>query len=132
MPGGWYLEMEYPVEGDTAIASIYYDRLQYATLWLENIDLTATGDGRVARAKVVVEQHPAPRRRVGPGWLVHEDGVPWQVDAGEAARQLERARHRLLENERGREPVTDEGMTPAGAAFAKISRENERRNPREE
>jgi hypothetical protein len=116
---GFYTQMLYPVEGDSAIAELYYDDEQWANVWLEGINLDAVGDARVQEARVVVELFsPLP----GPAearW-----GSSWRLDLDEVCRRLDDARQILIENERGRVPVADDGVTAAGRAWTKMSQKN--------
>ena len=146
----------YPVEGDSAIAEVWCrgddldkgaEEHEWARLWLEDIDLAAVGRQRTANARVVVEIQPSvlldgpPRMR--------KFLEPWQFDFDDARAQLERAagcdwwwgfsvaeglaeledaRDWLLENEHGRERLTDtEDLVPAAMAFSKVGKQEQAR-----
>jgi hypothetical protein len=114
---GFYTQMLYPVEGESAIAELYYDGDQWANVWLEGVRLDAVGDARVEQARVMVSFF-SPRTRTS-----------WKLDLDEVRRRLDDAREKLLENERGRVPVDDHGLSNAGRAFSKISQTDPRWHP---
>lgn len=60
-------------------------------MWLEGIDLAATGDARTRGVRAVVS-------------FYEREGGAWALNYDEVAEQLSRAHGALLENERGRVP----------------------------
>jgi hypothetical protein len=119
------LQMFYPVEGDSAIVELMYDDAQWADMRLEDLRLDAVGDARLEGARVVVSLFPksADGSRDEQTW--------WEFDYADVRAQLDEARDWLLDNERGRESASGEGLTAAGEAFTKISRTNDRWHPKE-
>ncbi len=84
----WSALKSYPVEGDSAEFELYMRERLYAVMWLENIDLAASGTARTARATVAV--------------TVLEQGA---VDWHDLRAWLSEGEEWLLENERGRSPL---------------------------
>src|SRR3954454_17579838 len=110
MPDGFWQQMLYPVEGDSAIAELYFGEEPWATVRLTKIDLEAEGEARISEARYVAELQPQP------------DGAPWRFDLLEMESELAAAREHLAENERGRVPLEGDGdLTEAGAALDKAS-----------
>jgi hypothetical protein len=119
------MQMFSPVEGDSAIVELLYHDAQWADVRLENLRLDAVGDARLEGARVVVSLYP----RSADG---SRDEQPWWEFAyADVRAELDEARDRLLDNERGREPAGGEGLTAAGEALTKISRRNNRWHPKE-
>ena len=108
----------YPVEGESAIAELYYDDMIWAYVSLEGVDAQATGQARVKDASVVVEFWREPKKPTGQ-W-------DFNLDLAGALEQLEKARDWLLENEVGRAPA-EPGLSAAGEAFQKMSEEEQER-----
>jgi hypothetical protein len=117
MRRGFFLQMFYPVDGVSAIAELFYDGDQWASAWLEDIRVDVVGDARIDRARVIVS-------------FISKPGQEWELDLAEVSAQLNKARDRLLENERGRVPVSDEGLTSAGRALSKVSPTDKSWQPR--
>jgi hypothetical protein len=112
---GFAMTKIYPVEGDSVIAEVVYDEEAWADLHLEDIDVEARGDERVANARVLL-------RLYGPSAQEF-----WEFDFGEATEQLIEARDWLLEHERAREPVTErDELTRGGEAWSKMSPDTQR------
>jgi hypothetical protein len=123
---GLYTQMFYPVEGESAIVELYYDDDQWANVWLEGVRLDALGDARLEQARVMVSFFSPTTH----GTAAKAGGGPsWKLDLDEVRRRLDDARERLLENERGRVPADDHGLTNAGRAFSKISQTDPRWHP---
>jgi len=130
----------FPVEGESAMAELWYDDDEWADLQLEGLNLGADGEERTADARAVVALYLPRRFGKDHTWRFDLSDAPaqleqashrkrwWPFDAAAALAQLERARDSLFENERDRDPRADtEGLTAAGAAFSKMSRQQQAR-----
>ena len=109
----------FPVDWETAIAELYFADRIWAYVSLEGVDQAAAGSARVASARVVVEFWREPDKPTGV-W-------DFDLDLAGALEQLRRAEAWLLENETGRAPSTDEGVSAAGRAFGRMSEEEQER-----
>src|SRR2546423_4468309 len=131
--------MCYPAEGESAFVELWYDGAVWADLQLENLSLGEVSEQRTADAWAAVAVY-FPRRFGQHIWRFALTDAPaqlerlshrkrwWPFDVGAALAQLEHARDLLLENERDRDPQTDSnGLTAAGAAFSKMSRQAQAR-----
>ena len=116
---GFKMAKLFPVERETAIAELYFDNRVWAYVSLEDVDQEAIGSARVGHARVVVEFWREPDKRTGV-W-------DFSLDLAEALEQLKRAEAWLVENETGRAPSTDEGLTAAGQAFSRMAEEEQKR-----
>lgn len=113
-PAGFHIVKAFPVDWDGAIADLWWNGQTWAEVTLTNVDLGAAGEDRTRNAEVVVEFY-GPSEGSTPGvW-----GFPFPLD--QVMGELEKARAWLLENERGRQPVDQGGLSAAGAAFSKMS-----------
>ena len=83
-PSDWKAQIFYPVDGDSAVYEMV-SRGSVIEVWLEGIELEATGEDRVAEASI--------RIAISGDWEGDLDGL---LDC------LEEARARLLANEIGR------------------------------
>jgi hypothetical protein len=116
---GFKMAKLFPAEWESAIAELHFGDLIWAYASLKGVDQTATGAARVRNARVVVEFWREPDKPTGV-W-------DFNLDLAGAIEQLRRAEAWLLENETGRDPATDEGLSAAGRAFAQMSREEQAR-----
>jgi hypothetical protein len=116
---GFKMAKLFPVEWETAIAELYFDKRVWAYVSLEGVDQEATGSARIRNARVVVEFWREPDKPTGV-W-------DFNLDLAGALEQLNRAEAWLLENETGRAPSTDEGFSAAGQAFGRMSEEEQER-----
>jgi hypothetical protein len=116
---GFKMAKLFPAEWETAIAELYFEKRIWAHVSLEGVDQAAAGSARVRNARVVVRFWSEPDKPTGV-W-------DFNLDLAGALEQLERARAWLLENETGRAPSTDEGLTAAGQAFDRMSEEEQAR-----
>jgi hypothetical protein len=116
---GFKMAKLFPVDRETAIAELYFGKRVWAYVSLEGVDQGATGSARVRNARVVVEFWGEPDKPTGV-W-------DFDLDLAGALEQLERAEAWLLENETGRAPSTDQGLSAAGAAFSRMSEEEQAR-----
>jgi hypothetical protein len=109
----------FPVERESAIAELYFAQRVWAYVSLEGVDQAAAGSARIRNARAVVEFWREPDKPTG-GW-------DFDLDLAGALEQLRRAEAWLLENESGRAPSTDEGLTAAGRAFSRMSEAEQER-----
>jgi hypothetical protein len=116
---GFKMAKLFPVEWETAIAELYFEKRVWAYVSLEGVDQEATGSARIRNARVVVEFWREPDKPTG-AW-------DFNLDLAAALEQLKRAEAWLLENETGRAPATDEGLSAAGQAFSRMSEEEQER-----
>ena len=139
--------LAFPSEGDGVFVELAYGGEAWAYVQLENLDASARGSARVARARVVVELWPMRRSLRARLALVPEPPESfscgfedvsdrleetrdwWPFAPARAMQELESARQLLLETEREREPIDDDGLTPLGRAFAKVPPGHELRRP---
>jgi len=182
---GFEIKLFFPVEGESAIAELYYDGDNWADVHLEDVDLGGFGEQRTANARVVVELYRRRPRWRGGGcrprlsdpevqaeleaqlggeprykwWWAYDAAEAvakrvsrdccwrfdyadskaeldraarrrgwWGFEVVEALEELGRARACLFENEHGRDPLAhEEGLTAAGRAFSKLSRQEQAR-----
>ena len=115
---GLYLQMFFPVEGDSAIAELLWYGEQIAGVSLEGVDLEAEGSARTLHARAVVEFY---------GPLSSEPASNFPIDLREVIKKLEEAEQWLLENEEGRVSVDAEGLTAAGEAVSKMGATEQQR-----
>jgi hypothetical protein len=116
---GFKMAKLFPAEWETAIAELYFGERIWAYVSLEGVDQRATGSSRISNARVVVEFWSGPDKPT--------DVWDFTLDLAGAMEQLERAEEWLLENEKGRAPSTDEGLSAAGGAFSRMSQEEQQR-----
>jgi hypothetical protein len=116
---GFKMAKLFPVGWETAIAELYFEKRVWAYVSLEGVELEATGSARIRNARVVVEFWREPDKPTGV-W-------DFNLDLAGALEQLKRAEAWLLENETGRAPSTDEGLTAAGQALSRMSEEEQER-----
>ena len=116
---GFKMAKLFPVEWESAIAELYFGERVWAYVSLEGVDQAATGSARVRNARVVVEFWRAPDKPTGV-W-------DFNLDLAGALELLQRAEAWLLQNETGRAPGTDEGLSAAGGAFSRMSEEEQER-----
>lgn len=103
----------FPVEGDSAIAELWHDGEVWAEVWLEGLQLDARGEDRVRNASAMVRLYSRPAS-AEPDWM------EYRLD--EVMAELTTARDWLLDNERGRVPVEDEGeLSAAGRALSTMA-----------
>jgi hypothetical protein len=117
---GFKMAMLFPVDWPTAIVELLWNGETWAYVSLDGVDYQASGAARTRDAMSVVQfWGPIGKRSEG----------AWQFDflVEEAVAELAKAKAWLLENEGGRRPGSDEGMTAAGAAFSKMSEDEQRR-----
>jgi hypothetical protein len=132
--------MCYPAEGESAFVELWYDGDVWADLQLEGLNLGAIGEERTADARAVVALYLPRRFGKQQTWRFDLGDAPahlervsrrnrrWSFDVASALAQLERARDWLVENECDRDPLADtEGLTAAGSAFSKMSRQAQAR-----
>lgn len=110
-PDGFHLVRLYPVEGESAIAELWFDDAPWAQITLDGVEQGAVGDARVANVRFVVSLFPPP-----PG-TVREW---WEFDLADVENEVATAKEWLVENERHRVAVQGDGLTAAGSAFEKI------------
>jgi len=109
-PSGHHIVRCYPVEGET-FAELWFGAAVWGQVLISGVHHDQFGWARVADVRFVVSLYPPPDGA----------GRRWEFDLEEVQTQLSRAQEWLLENERGREPVEEDGLTAAGRAFSKIS-----------
>lgn len=101
----------YPVEGDSAIAELWYHECPWAQVELRGIRLDQEGSSRVSDVDFHVSLFPPPAD-AEPRW--------WEFDLPEVLEQFAIARAWLLDNEQHRLPLDDEvGLSAAGRAMEK-------------
>jgi hypothetical protein len=116
---GFKMAKLFPVDWESAIAELYFGERVWAYVSLAGVDQEATGSRRTRNARVVVEFWREPGKPTGV-W-------DFNLDLAGAQELLERAEAWLLENETGRAPSTDEGLSAAGWAFSRMSDEEQKR-----
>ena len=116
---GFKMAKLFPADWESAIAELYFGERIWAYVSLEGVDQAATGSGRIRNARVVVEFWREPDKPTGV-W-------DFNLDLAGAVEQLQRAEAWLLENETGRAPGSDEGLSAAGLAFSRMSEEEQER-----
>jgi hypothetical protein len=116
---GFKMAKLFPADWESAVAELYFGDLIWGYVSLEGVDAAATGPDRVRNARVVVEFWREPDKPTG-AW-------GFNLDLAGAQEQLERAEAWLLENEAGRAPSTDEGLSAPGRAFGRMSEEEQAR-----
>jgi hypothetical protein len=116
---GFKMAKLFPVEWESAIAELYFGERVWAYVSLEGVDQEATGSARIRDARVVVEFWREPDKPTGV-W-------DFNLDLAGALDLLKRAEAWLLDNETGRAPSTDEGLSAAGRAFDRMSDEEQKR-----
>jgi hypothetical protein len=110
----------FPVDRDCAIAELEWYGEQIASVTLEGLDLEAEGAARTANARAVVEFY-------GPLTGTGRTEGGFEIPLSDMLEKLAEAEQWLRSNEEGREPMSNwEGLTQAGAAFAKMSDEEQR------
>lgn len=102
----------FPVEGESAIAELWFDGAVWAQVRLRGVRLDEVGEARVDGATFDVDLFP-PTSEVALEW--------WTFDYDDVVGQLAEARGWLLDNETARLPIEDEGLTAAGAALSKAA-----------
>jgi hypothetical protein len=104
--GEWTGLMTYPVEGDSAVYEISLRDQTVAEVWLDGINLKATGQERINGASLRIAAWGG---AADPGLTAYSligQGTPeWEGELDGLFACLEDARRRLLENERGRLPL---------------------------
>jgi large subunit ribosomal protein L7/L12 len=110
-PAGHHIVCCYPVEGETFVELWFGDAI-WGQLTIVGVHHDRRGDARVADATFVLSLYPP---------VSEADGGPWEFDLNDVYARLEEARRWLLDNERGVEPLAQDGLAPAGKAFSKIS-----------
>jgi hypothetical protein len=116
---GFKMAKLFPAEAESAVAELYFGDLVWAYVTLQGVNEAATGAARVRDARVVVEFWRDPDKPTG-GW-------DFILDLAGAIEQLQRAQEWLIENETGRTPSSDEGVSAAGSAFSRMSEAEQRR-----
>lgn len=112
-PEGHHLVKLFPVEGDSAIAELWFGEAPWAQIWLTGINLDAVGDERVRDVEFRGSLFPPPAA-ADPGW--------WEFELSDVEDRLSAAKDWLRDNERHRVPLdSDEGITAAGSAMSKAA-----------
>lgn len=112
-PEGHHLVKLYPVEGDSAIAELWFGSAPWAQVTLEGIHLDQLGEERTRGVRLLVSLF-GPPEGAETDW--------WQFDLLEVQRQLALAQDWLIENERLRVPLTEDGLTAAAEAMEKAAK----------
>lgn len=107
-PSGLRFVKLYPVEGESAIAEIWFGEEPIGQLSLRGVRQEAVGAARAVDAQVELAIYPSP------------DTVQWSLPLSDFLAQIEKARAWLMQNEEGRTPVAG-GLTASGSAFDKIA-----------
>lgn len=89
----------YPIEGDSAVAELWFGGAVWAQLELEGIELGAVGRDRTRHVTERLHLFPAPTGLDNEWWSFHLSDVQDQLALAKAW---------LLENEQGRLPVEPE------------------------
>jgi hypothetical protein len=134
MPALTFVKL-YPAEGDSAVAELHYGGEIWGDIRLEKLNLHARGEARLEDADVVLRVYPrAKPRSAFTAWMSRRrrstprvaSDEPWEWNLDDLMAVLNEARAWLLENERGREPVSAGALTAAGSALSKASAESSR------
>ena len=112
-PKGFHMARLYPVEGESAIAELWFGEAPWAQVALVGVNQNAVADARTTDARFIIDLYPPP-----------EDAEPdwWRFDLTLVEEQLDGAKKWLLENEAGRVPLDRAGLTAAGSAYEKMGR----------
>jgi hypothetical protein len=116
---GFKMAKLFPADAESAVAELYFGDLVWAYVSLQGVDEAQTGEARVRNARAVVEFWRDPDKPPG-AW-------DFNLDLAGALELLQRAQTWLLENEAGRAPSSDEGLSAAGRAFDRMSEEEQKR-----